>query len=118
MPPCPQLEGFDPATISVFSTRNQTSKTDQYFLDSASSVSFFFEEKAFDQAGQLVKPKHLAVNKIGHGGWAAGRRGGRMLVGGTAGPAVAGLPRLCAPLPPPCLSCMPLLTTMCRPALT
>lgn len=45
----------------------QTAKTDQYFLDSANNISFFFEEKAFDAEGRLVKPKALAVNKIGHG---------------------------------------------------
>ncbi len=63
------LQGFDPAaTSSVFSTRNQTSKTDKYFLDSASNISFFFEEKAFDAEGNLVKPKSHAINKMGHGG--------------------------------------------------
>lgn len=45
----------------------QAAKTDQYFLDSASTIGFFFEEKAFDAEGNLVKPKALAINKIGHG---------------------------------------------------
>jgi len=57
---------FDPKSISVFSTRDQTKKTDQYFLDSANGVGFFFEEGAFDDSGNLTKPKHLALNKIGH----------------------------------------------------
>lgn len=39
---------------------------DAYFLDSASEINFFFEEKAFNQQGQLQMPKALAVNKIGH----------------------------------------------------
>ena len=47
------LEDFDPKSISVFSTKNQTKKTDQYFLDSANEVSFFFEEGAFDDNGNL-----------------------------------------------------------------
>jgi hypothetical protein len=62
-----QVEAWDPEAISVFSTRNQTSKTDNYFLDSASDVGFFFEEKALDEGGKLVKPKNRAINKIGHG---------------------------------------------------
>lgn len=60
------LENFDPDSISIFSTKNQSALTDQYFFDSASKVSFFFEEKAFDQDGKLVQPKELSINKIGH----------------------------------------------------
>ncbi|KAI9653928.1 MAG: hypothetical protein M1831_005613 [Alyxoria varia] len=39
---------------------------DDYFLTSGEKVRFFFEEGAFDASGNLVKPKHLAINKIGH----------------------------------------------------
>lgn len=39
---------------------------DNYFLDSASQINFFFEEKAFDEAGKLQQPKELSINKIGH----------------------------------------------------
>lgn len=39
---------------------------DAYFLESNDKVRFFFEENAFDSDGNLAKPKHLAINKIGH----------------------------------------------------
>ena len=71
-PRLPQVEGFDPEAISVFSTKNQAAKTDSYFLDSASAISFFFEERAFDGEGRLAQPKNRAINKIGHGAPAAG----------------------------------------------
>lgn len=61
------VEEFDPSTVtSIFSTRNQTSKTDTYFLDSASATSYFFEEKAFNEDGTLRQAKGLSINKIGH----------------------------------------------------
>ena len=65
------VDAFDPASVtSVFSTKddNQAQSRDPYFLASASNISFFFEEKAFDEAGALRQPKELSINKIGHGG--------------------------------------------------
>jgi phytanoyl-CoA hydroxylase len=60
------LAEFDPSTISVFSTKNQTTTTDQYFLESGDKVRFFLEEEAVDPDGRLNRLKELAVNKIGH----------------------------------------------------
>lgn len=60
------VAAFDPATVSVFSTHEQTRTSDDHFLSSGDKVTCFFEEGAFDDAGELVAGKALAINKIGH----------------------------------------------------
>jgi phytanoyl-CoA hydroxylase len=60
------LRGFRPDTISIFSTREQTRVSDDYFLDSGDKIRFFFEEEAFCPDGSLRHPIERSINKIGH----------------------------------------------------
>lgn len=61
------LEKFDPSGVrSIFSTNEQTRVSDDYFLDSGGRISFFFEERAFDEDGRLRQSKERSINKIGH----------------------------------------------------
>lgn len=53
-------------TTAIFTTNEQTRVADKYFFDSSEKISFFFEEKAFNDKGQLVQDKELCINKIGH----------------------------------------------------
>jgi phytanoyl-CoA hydroxylase len=61
------VNDFDANTTrSIFTTRDQTSATDDYFLRSDNTIRCFFEEEAFDAKGQLRQDKSLSINKIGH----------------------------------------------------
>lgn len=61
------VEDFDPQTFTVFNTTGEQSQyLDNYFLESSSNISCFFEEGAFDQNKTLVQPKSQSINKIGH----------------------------------------------------
>ncbi len=52
---------------SIFSTTDQARRSaGADFLDSAEGIQCFFEEEAFDAAGQLRQAKALSINKIGH----------------------------------------------------
>ena len=61
------IDGFDAKAHSVaFSATGQTHAASDYFTNSATEISFFLEEEAVDDAGNLIKQKQRAVNKIGH----------------------------------------------------
>lgn len=61
------IDGFDiDQHRTVFSTRDRDSGRDKYFMDSAENIHCFLEEDALDDAGQLIFPRHRAINKIGH----------------------------------------------------
>lgn len=61
------VETFDiDAHRTVFSTTDRDRGRDDYFMDSAEAVHCFLEEAALDTEGRLLKPKALAINKIGH----------------------------------------------------
>src|SRR5688500_1838785 len=61
------VTAFDPAeTLSIFSTHEQTRKTDEYFLASGDKIRFFFEEDAFLPDGSLRQSRERSINKIGH----------------------------------------------------
>lgn len=61
------VSAFDPSeAISIFSTREQTRTSDEYFLGSGDKIRFFFEEHAFTPEGGLRQSKERSINKIGH----------------------------------------------------
>ena len=60
------VDAFEPRSVSVFTTNEQTRTTDAYFLESGDDVRFFFEEEAFLPDGTLRHAKAESINKIGH----------------------------------------------------
>jgi phytanoyl-CoA hydroxylase len=52
--------------ISIFTTKEQTRTSDEYFLESGDKIRFFFEEDAFTPDGSLRQSKECSINKIGH----------------------------------------------------
>ncbi|XP_073059442.1 phytanoyl-CoA dioxygenase [Primulina eburnea] len=61
------LDEFDAlGKASIFSTKNQQKTSDDYFYESVEKISFFFEEKAFDDDGNLKQAKQVSINKVGH----------------------------------------------------
>ena len=61
------VQGFDPGeVVSIFSTKEQNRRSDDYFLNSGDKIRFFFEEDAFLPDGTLKQSKEQSINKIGH----------------------------------------------------
>jgi len=60
------VRAFRPETISIFTTHEQTRRSDAYFLESGDQIRCFFEEDAFGADGALARPVEQAINKIGH----------------------------------------------------
>jgi len=61
------VDNFDASGIvSIFSTREQNRRSDDYFLNSGDKIRCFFEEEAFLADGTLKQKKEQSINKIGH----------------------------------------------------
>src|SRR6266446_6639852 len=61
------VQNFDPHGVaSVFSTHEQNRLANDYFLESAGKIHFFFEEDPFLPDGTLKQSREKSINKIGH----------------------------------------------------
>jgi len=55
------------SVTATFSTSAEGAHVrDEYFLESAAAMRFFWEADAVDPHGRLTRPKEVAVNKFGH----------------------------------------------------
>lgn len=60
------INNYQPTNLHVFSTITPAQHKEKYFMNSARDISFFLEADAIDKDANLVYPKELAINKIGH----------------------------------------------------
>lgn len=61
------ITAFNPDEIKIaFNTNDNQHSATSYFLESGDKIRFFYEPKAIDNQGNLLKEKHLSINKIGH----------------------------------------------------
>jgi len=61
------VEGMDPEKEKgTFSTTDHEQCRDNYFLESADKIRFFFEQEAFGEDGKLQMEKQNSLNKVGH----------------------------------------------------
>jgi phytanoyl-CoA hydroxylase len=61
------VDSWEPtAERTIFTTDQQQRSSNREFLDSGAGIWCFFEEAAFDAAGELNQDKRLSINKIGH----------------------------------------------------
>jgi len=49
-----------------FSTTDRAQINNDFFLGSAETIRCFFEEAAFNEAGEMTQPRAQSINKIGH----------------------------------------------------
>jgi phytanoyl-CoA hydroxylase len=59
-------EWHDDDKSHTFGTQDNDRSGNDFFLDSAETMSCFFEEEAFDVNGEFVQDRALCINKIGH----------------------------------------------------
>lgn len=52
---------------TVFSTKEQARRSDEYFLTSGREIRFFWEEKAWSPEQTLIDHPIRCINKVGHG---------------------------------------------------
>ncbi|XP_034937888.1 phytanoyl-CoA dioxygenase domain-containing protein 1 homolog [Chelonus insularis] len=50
----------------IFNTVDQQQNKDEYFLDSAHKISYFFESEALGDNGELKIDSKISLNKVGH----------------------------------------------------